>query len=262
MSNGVFSTLSVKVSALLAAVIVSINACDAGTPQMQPAAVTAAPAVRYQPDPARHRVWALTAEGASVHEAASPDGVDIALPGWQWVDAPYACLPALALAPDGAALITSNVVPTVWRIDPVTLAVSVHRLTLDADNDKDVGFAALVYSPRHATYFAVSDVHGSLWRIDPQLTSARKIRLSTPLPKACALAVDARSDRERTTATDALCLRGIRRSWTLRIARDQRSASVGIASCQQDLQNLGQTTDYGLPKPDIAQKRSPRPTSP
>jgi hypothetical protein len=224
MSYGISSHPFVKPAAMVAAVLLFAAACDASA--FQPS-----PAMRYQADTARHRVWALTAEGASVHEAASPEGVDIALPGWQWVGAPYACPPALALAADGAALVTSNIIPVVWRIDPVTLAVTVHRLALDADTNKDVGFSAIVYSPRHAAYFAISDVHGSLWRIDARLESARKIRLTTALPKACSLVGDDPPHGKSATAPVPLCLRGVRRSWTIQIARDLHTADVRAARC-------------------------------
>lgn len=230
MSYAIALTPSVKRTALVAAVLLCSVASISRAAVAQVVAA-AAPAMRYQADSARHRVWVLTPDGASVHEAASPDSVDIALPGWQWVGAPYACLPALALAPDGAALVTSNIVPTVWRIDAVTLAVTVHQLRLDADTNKDIGFSALVYSARHAAYFAVSDVHGSLWRIDAQLKNARKMKLTTALPKACTLVGDARSNGGSATASDPLCLRGVRRSWTIQVARDLHSADVRAAPC-------------------------------
>ena len=40
---------------------------------------------------------------------------------------------------------------------------------VDADTDKDVGFSGLTYSERNGAYFAVSGLHGTLWRIDPLL---------------------------------------------------------------------------------------------
>ena len=54
------------------------------------------------------------------------------------VDPAYACQAALALGPKGEALVTSNILPTVWKIDPETLAVSEYALVLDADQDKDM----------------------------------------------------------------------------------------------------------------------------
>jgi len=237
MSIGIASTPALVRALFLAILIASIHGCDSGaaTSQAADAAGTASqtqePNARHRSDPKRNRVWSLTPEGVSVHDVTAPESIDVPLPGWQWVDAQYACLPDLALGPDGEAVITSNIVPTLWRIDPSTLAVSVHPLVLDADTDKDVGFSALVYSSRHAAFFAVSDVHASLWRIDPLLRNAQKISLSTPLPRACALAVQPRLAHQGTSRQPDLCMRGPEGSRSIRLARDQRSASVTTASC-------------------------------
>lgn len=53
--------------------------------------------------------------------------VAIKLPEWQWAHEPYACPPAIAIGPRGEALVTSNVLPVLWKIDPQTRAVTVHR---------------------------------------------------------------------------------------------------------------------------------------
>ncbi len=71
----------------------------------------------------------------------------------------YACAPDIAIGPRGEVVVTSNVLPVLWKIDPDTLAVSVHRLQLDADHDKDVGFSGLAYSEHNGAYFAVSELH-------------------------------------------------------------------------------------------------------
>lgn len=84
----------------------------------------------------------------------------------------------IPLGPDGEAVVTSNVVPVLWRIDPETLAVSMHELALDADQDKNVGFSSLVYSAEHGAFFAMSDAQGSMWQIDRLLRNGRKL----PLP--------------------------------------------------------------------------------
>jgi hypothetical protein len=131
--------------------------------------------LRYQVDSASQRTWWLTRDGVFVQGASQTKPIAVALPGWAWVGAAYSCPPDVALGPKGEALITSNVLPVLWRIDPQTLAVSVHGLTLDSDTDKDVGFSGLVYSAEQATFLAFSDIQGSLWRIDPLLASATKI---------------------------------------------------------------------------------------
>jgi hypothetical protein len=224
MSNAI-ATLSV-----LAASLVVLSGCDgrvAAEPSPRAASAASEPTVRYQVDAAHGRIWWLTRDGVFVHDANAPQKRFVPIPGWVSVDLAYACPSALALGPKGEALVTSNVLPTVWQIDPETLAVSEHALALDADQDKDVGFSGLVYSFEHAAFFAVSEF-GSLWRIDSDLTRAEKVTLSAPMAKACGVAVGAPQKAERVSR---LCVRGQQGDWTVQLASDQRSASVRAAPC-------------------------------
>ena len=152
---------------LAAASLAGIAGCESN------ATPNASVLLRYKVDAARDRSWALTRDGVVIQSATGSRKV-VPLPGWLWVGAPH-CPPDIAVGPKGEALITSNVVPTLWRIDPQTLAVTVHPLSLDTDNGKDVGFAALVYSTEQATFIAYSDVQRSVWKIDPLLESAAKV---------------------------------------------------------------------------------------
>ena len=178
-------------AALLAASFVALGGCNANTASpVSPQAASYAPdnqprGVRYRTDPARNRVWVLTSEGLSLRIGGSTGNlVAVALPSWQWVAEPYGCPPDLALGPDGEVVVTSNIVSTLWRIDPDSLAVSTHEPVLDADSDKDVGFSGLEYSSEHGMFIAVSDIHGSLWRIDPLLRKAHKVPQSAPVREA------------------------------------------------------------------------------
>lgn len=176
----------------LAAAMVLIAGCESGAAPRQ--ASNAAPerqlpGARYQVYPVRNRAWVLTPEGVFLFDVSRTERVAVPLPGWVWAGAPYACLPALALGPRGEAVVTSNVLPTLWRIDPDSLAVSEHALALDADTDKDVGFTGLVFLPQHGAYFAASEVHGTLWRIDGQLRTAQKMPLSAAIPQACGISL-------------------------------------------------------------------------
>jgi len=176
----------------LAASMVLIAGCESGAAPRQAsndAPDLQLPGTRAQVDLARNRVWVLTPEGVFLFDLSRPERAAVPLPGWVWAGAPYGCLPDLALGPRGEAVVTSNVLPTLWRIDPDSLAVSVHALALDADTDKDVGFTGLVYSPQHGAFFATSHAHGSLWRIDPQLKTAQKTPLSASNPQPCGLAL-------------------------------------------------------------------------
>jgi hypothetical protein len=218
----------------LAVSIASIAACDMDAPSAQAGQGATAPQsqlqLRYQVDPARNRVWSLTHQGVFLHESATLKKVMLDLPAWQWAGAPYGCLPDLALGPKGEAVVTSDILPTLWRIDPETLAVSVHSPVLDADPDKDVGFCALAYSPEDGAWFAVS-LQGALWRVDPLFRRAEKIALSEPLAKACGLAGRSRSVSLGPSRLTGLCLRTTQGTCVIDLSPDQRSADARAAPC-------------------------------
>lgn len=185
--------------------------------------IAAAEPLRYRAQEERARAWVLDAGGLFLEQAGKPRR-PVKLPDWTWAGEPYACAPDIAIGPRGEIVVTSNVVPVLWKIDPDTLAVSVHRLELNADADKDVGFSGIAYSERDGAYFAVSELHGSLWRIDPMLRRAQKIALSEPARGACALSMQREERRSRFTR---LCLQGK----SVNLAPDQRSAYVQSAGC-------------------------------
>lgn len=190
-------------------------------------ASTAADPLRYREQPERARAWVINAKGLFLERAGKPTRA-VTLPDWQWASEPYACAPDIAIGPRGEAVVTSNVLPVLWKIDPETLAVSMHRLELDADTDKDIGFSGLVYSERNGAYFAVSGLHGSLWRIDPLLRRAQKIAAGERVRGACAVSMQR---QERWSRLSRLCLHGNGESWAVNLAPDQRSAYVQAAGC-------------------------------
>lgn len=187
----------------------------------------AAEPFRYREQPERGRAWVIDANGLFLEQAGKPRRA-VTLPEWQWAGEPYACAPDVAIGPRGEAVVTSNVLPVLWKVDAETLAVSKHPLQLDADADKDVGFTAIVYSERHGAYFAVSGLHGSLWRIDPLLRRAQRIATGEPLRSGCAVSMQR---QERMGRFSSLCLHGNGESWTVNLAPDQRSAHVQSAAC-------------------------------
>lgn len=188
----------------------SIAGCDLGAappPGAHDPRELELPSARYQIDPARNRVWFLTQAGVFVYDVSRPERVALSLPGWITLNPIYGCLPDLALGPRGEAVITSNILPTLWRVDPDTLAVSVHPLELDADTDKDVGFSGIAYSQQHKAFLAVSYIHGTLWNIDPLYRTARKIPLSAPIPRACGVAVPSRNPQPASRRAADVCVR-------------------------------------------------------
>jgi hypothetical protein len=142
--------------------------------------------IRHQADEARGRIWVLTRAGVVIFDATSSRPIRrMPLPGWVWAGEPYGCLPGLALGPKGEVVVSSDVVPTLWRVDPETLEVSEHTLALNSDADKDIGFSELWYSREHNAYFGVSAFYGSVWRIDPLLGRAQKVAQSAPSEHVC-----------------------------------------------------------------------------
>lgn len=219
---------------LLAASMVVVAGCESGAaPRQSQNAVPEIrlPSARHQVDPARSRVWYLTAEGVFLFDVSRTERVAVPLPGWIWAGAPYGCLPDLALGPRGEVVVTSNVVPTLWRIDPDSLAVTEHALALDADADKDVGFTGLVFSAKHGAYFGASDAHGSLWRIDGQLRTAQKMPLSAAIPQACGIALSPRSSLQTLNRMADLCVETPHGGWSVLFAPGRRSSYVSAVPC-------------------------------
>ena len=190
------------------------------------------PILRFQIDAARERGWILTRAGVLVFDFKSRQTMRyIPLPDWIWAGEPFGASPDLALGPAGDALITSDILPTLWRVDAVTMRVSRHELAIDADGDKDVGFSGLAYSADHGAFFAVSYLHGSLWRIDPLFRRAQKIPLSAPLTRAEALSVLPRIVQRKTTRLAGLCARTVDGDRAIHLAPDQRTGYASAQSC-------------------------------
>jgi len=191
------------------------------------------PVLRYQVDGARGRLWVLNAAGVELYSVATQQKVaQIALPGWTWVGEKFSCAPDLAIGPIGEAVVSSNVVPTLWRIDPASLAVSEHELRLDENTGRDIGFTGLVYSAEQRAYLAVSAFQGSLWRIDPLLRRAQNIPLSAPLANACNLAIRPPEPEKRASRFVGLCVRSNQGDWSVNLAPDQRSGYVRAGYCR------------------------------
>ncbi len=126
-------------------------------------------------DAAHGRAYALLPEGVEVRDAGTGRRIALVpIPGWTRVKLAFSCPPALAVAPDGGLLVTSNAVPTLWRIEYRTLAVSVHEPRLEPDSGREPGFVALRWSREARAYVATAQ-NGERWRIDRSLESARRL---------------------------------------------------------------------------------------
>jgi hypothetical protein len=176
--------------------------------------------LRFQKDPARNREWILTPHGVAVVDNRTRAATRVRLPEWVWAGEAYVCPPDLALGPNGEAVVSSNVLPSLWRIDAVSLRVTKHDLVLDAHAGQDVGFTGLTWSPKLGVYFGIADA-GTLWRIDPLLRRAQKVAMNELMPRACGLS---RLDKRRLSRLFGLCARTSAGNWAIHFSPDQRAA--------------------------------------
>lgn len=139
--------------------------------------------IRSQADAARGRVWSLTTDGVTLHDPATRQVVTLTLPEWHWAGSPFGHGPDLALGPKGEVIVTSDVLPKLWRVDPASLEVTVHSPVLDDATGRDVGFSRISYSARHGAYFATESAAGYRWRIDPLLRNAQHVFAPTALER-------------------------------------------------------------------------------
>jgi hypothetical protein len=161
----------------------TVSACDSGPIEVPEKPVVK---VKVQLDAERNRVWLLTRQGVAVYDVKSPDRIlRISIPGWKSGAESNGCLPDVTVGAKGEAVVSSDVLPVLWRIDPDTLAVTRHELRLDTARSKDVGFTVLRYAPRQRWYLAVDGLHGTIWRIDGDLKNAYLMARELPRMKDC-----------------------------------------------------------------------------
>lgn len=142
---------------------------------------------RVERDTARGRIWTLNEDMVLLYDGRTRTLVKkIALAGWSSVSEPNSCPADLAVDVAGHVIVSSNIAPTLWRINAETLDAERLDIALDADNDEDVGFTGLLSASRDSVY-AVSAIHGSLWRIDLNSRRGTKLQMAMPLKGACAL---------------------------------------------------------------------------
>lgn len=149
---------------------------------------------RVEHDAARDRIWAINDGLVTLHDGRTRTLVrKIVLPDWSNVVDRHSCAPDLAVDSAGNVIVSSNIAPTVWRINAQGHEVERIDIVLDSDNDKDVGFTGLLSaSPEYM--FAVSAIHGSLWRIDLGSRRGIKLHMAVPVKGACALGFATRAD--------------------------------------------------------------------
>jgi hypothetical protein len=142
--------------------------------------------LRAELDTAGGTIWALHADGIDVHDATRDEKVrSIRLPGWIWAAHPEVCPPDFIVTPNRDVLVTSNVVPAIWRIDPASFEVHRYDVSVEDHADRDIGFSGLAYVADDGSVLAVGALDNRLWRIDPSLMRATVVGRFPPLPGTC-----------------------------------------------------------------------------
>jgi len=181
------SILSSSITVVVTAAAM-LTACD-GSLRREPAPEAKLQIVRV--DSAHNRLWVLDHEALAIHDNTNGRRLSrIVLPEWILVGSEYGCPPDLAVDSSGAAFVSSNAVPVIWRIDPQRYEVTRIELALDSDTDKDVGFTGLSFAG-DGTLLAAGAMASSLWQIDTSAASARKLASYPSLRAACYPATNA-----------------------------------------------------------------------
>ena len=122
--------------------------------------------LRVQADVARERLWVLTEDALELYDLSRRQRLaQVALQDWVWAHEPYACPPDLALDAKGAAIVSSNVVPVLWRIDPTLRRAQ--KIPLSAPLHGVCGITISRHAPdgrasRFLSFCAASE-HGPWW---------------------------------------------------------------------------------------------------
>jgi hypothetical protein len=154
-------------------------------------------ALRVKTDTARNRLWVLGVDGVRVYDSTTRVLVRaIALPNWSV--SKYECAPDLVLDSSGSALVSSNVQPTLWRIQGASFEVTEHAISLVGKERWDIGFGPLAFGANGYVYGLTSNGI-SLWKIDLPGAKASMMESYLPPLQSCTLSklsLD-RSERNR-----------------------------------------------------------------
>lgn len=162
------------------------------------------PIYRVRVDHQRGRYWVLGDDHVQVYSATDKRLIArVTIPGWNV--AGRVGLPDLALDRSGAALVSSNAVPMLWRIDPDQFSVTRKDILLQGKEGRSIGFSGLVFTPE-GTLMGVTAFGGTLWKIDAQAGIAKEIKLSRPLLDAHGLWVVYQRASASTLFDTILCV--------------------------------------------------------
>jgi hypothetical protein len=143
--------------------------------------------LRIRLDPVRERLWILDVGAVHVFDLAQKRLLrSVRLANWSYIGYGFNCLPDLRLDAKGAAFVSDNSQPKLWRIDSDTFSVREHNVEFGSLPALDAGFSALAVTGEGLMFGAMA-ASGLLWRIDTATFRAERIPLSTPVRGACGM---------------------------------------------------------------------------
>lgn len=132
-------------------------------------------AILVRRDELRARTWLLRADALYLYEdEPGTRARRFALPGWIYVTPRLAREPDLLVEAGGTVLVSSNIVPALWRVDPEASSTTELELELHPETSRDFGFTTLRFAQNGALH-ASGSIDRSRWQVD--LLNRRAIRL-------------------------------------------------------------------------------------
>ena len=205
---------------------------------------------RIRADLQRNRYWVLGDDHVSVHDAVNRKLIrQIKLPGRNVAD--FVAYPDMVLDRTGAALVSSNITPMLWHIDPDSFNVTRIDIKLQTRENWDTGFSGLAYTADGAL-FGVTSFASSLWLlniseakatpIEPANPASNSMAITIPIaipiaipisiPHALRVAYQATPDA--TSIKPYLCIAGADRSIRIELSIDNRRARIVDTACNSD----------------------------
>ena len=177
---------------LVAAAIAFTGCSESRAPRAEPSfqrdEAAGREALRVKEDRARGRRWELGWGAVSAHDVASGQLVRrVPLPRASFAGTGLTCRPDMVMNRFGGLVVSSDAQPTLWRVSPSHFEVERFDIVVDSDQEKDFGFSGLAWSADEKVLYAASATTGTLWRVDLDSATARKVELSSPILGACGL---------------------------------------------------------------------------
>ncbi len=186
-------------------------------------------ALRVKVDTARNRLWVLGLEHVHVYDIVGKRLIRrVALP--KWSVARVSCPPDMTLDRSGAAFISSNAEPKLWKIDAENFSIREYEIRLQTREGWDIGFGALAFAADGAL-FALTAHAGSLWRIDIDNSSANEVELSARVLNACELMTPRGTVQDMRERSVVLCAAGEKGSRRIAIAPGLTRGQVFDEKC-------------------------------